>query len=926
MAGKMRKILGALLLVTAFMITQIPGSQTSAASSADFQVDNGILVKYVGTASTVSIPSEIKKIGAEAFAGNTNITSVSIGKNVKEIEYGAFRDCTSLTTVALPDSLETIGNGAFSNNISLKRIAFKGNVKNLGSGVFAGCNSLSTLSVDKNNPYFAVDGSALYSSDKSVLYCYFGGSNAEKYEMPSAVTKIMDYAFWGNEKLKEISLSSSLREISGYAFSNCKALGTINIPYSVRSIDTKAFENCIALAEAAIPSSVAYIHSTAFDGCANLTIKADEGTVAYDFYQSWKNSNRGRAVESSTATAVTDDNSVDESTTSDNSTDPNSGKVFVVGGSNQVVEMIKDTTDNASDTGNTSNQSSALNHPSNVDYIPPTDLLDAEEGVLGKTIVVGQQAVILMDSSLTVNSGSTYRNISAEEEMEVIQSFVDEEKGTSLPKYAIIGNSISAHAYYGSTALSAYSIPSNITSIGDFAFARSTITEITLPEGLKEIGYAAFYHCDNLATVNIPSSLTWVEPSAFSHTAWMSNWENNAGSGDFLIVGDGILLAYKGNSGFVEIPQGVKTIAPAVFSGHDEIQGVFLPDSLKVIGEEAFLNCSSLSDLQGGNFLKEIQDRAFQNTALRAVTLADTVESIGVGAFSCKEDGTERVVTFAGYKLPVLSATERSQRASNKELRRPAFEGNWTAVLFNEGVATEGTILEKGSLGFTGKVVVSNGDGQMKTLETIVQPVENESGIQINSALEEWPTEQVSANLPYDGKYTLTIQPGNQGRVQEAFQRIYGNSVPEMFVFDMTMVDYTGSVSLTRFGTRPLEVKVPLPGNISGSNLHVVALDEDGQLELLSSTLVQQVNEGTYVKFSTIHLSTFAIYAMGEDDSRLIEDGNVNYTSVSGKKDYSPNTGDNSIHPKWFIALGTGAIAMILILYRPQKRRYKRYK
>ena len=132
MAGKMRKILGALLLVTAFMITQIPGSQTSAASSADFQVDNGILVKYVGTASTVSIPSEIKKIGAEAFAGNTNITSVSIGKNVKEIEYGAFRDCTSLTTVALPDSLETIGNGAFSNNISLKRVAFKGNVRNVG--------------------------------------------------------------------------------------------------------------------------------------------------------------------------------------------------------------------------------------------------------------------------------------------------------------------------------------------------------------------------------------------------------------------------------------------------------------------------------------------------------------------------------------------------------------------------------------------------------------------------------------------------------------------------------------------------------------------------------------------------------------------------------------------------------------------------
>ena len=42
---------------------------------------------------------------------------------------------------------------------------------------------------------------------------------------------------------------------------------------------------------------------------------------------------------------------------------------------------------------------------------------------------------------------------------------------------------------------------------------------------------------------------------------------------------------------------------------------------------------------------------------------------------------------------------------------------------------------------------------------------------------------------------------------------------------------------------------------------------------------------------------------MGENGTIQIENGQI-LTTVSGKKDYSPNTGDNSIHPKWFVAIG----------------------
>ena len=428
---KLRRITLLLSLAAICLLFLIPTYKSSAADTNDFQVSRGTLIKYTGTASNVSVPDEVKKIGAEAFAENTYITSVRIGKNVKEIEYGAFRDCTALMTVSLADTVESIGNGVFSNNHALKRVSIGKNVKKIGSGAFAGCDSLTSVSVDKDNPYFTVADNCLYSKDKTVLYSYFGGSKKTEFDMPSTVTKVMDYAFWGNDSLKEVNLSSSLREISGYAFSNCQALTTVSIPYSVRSIDSKAFENCILLEEVEIPSSVSHIHYTAFDGCSRLIINAKQGTVAYEFYQGWKKADRGQLIVKAASVIVSDIENTDESSVSQNTVSGNEaeassqqtegGKVYVVGSKGQVTTKDKNPvqTFGSNGTGTSASSSEAVssetnraaNHPSNVDYIPQSDPLEyVEDGVAGQTIVVGQKAVILMDSSLRVNEGATGTN------------------------------------------------------------------------------------------------------------------------------------------------------------------------------------------------------------------------------------------------------------------------------------------------------------------------------------------------------------------------------------------------------------------------------------------------------------------------------------------------------------------------------------
>ena len=897
-----RKVIGALLLITALLVTQIPVVETSAAPSSDFQIDKTTLVKYTGTASTVSIPSSIKIIGSEAFAGNTTITAVTMGENVTAIEYGAFRDCTNLVNITFKDKLTTIENAVFSNNTSLKKITLPKNLKNLGSGVFAGCDNLKTINIDKNNPYFIYDKNGLYNKEKTLLYCYTEGAKSTQYSMPNTVIDIDEYAFWGNDSLKEISFSTNLRKIPSYAFSNCRSLLAVSVPYSVKEIHSKAFENCINLQKAMLPASVSYIHSTAFDGCPKLMISADSGSAAHEFYNNWKIANN---VDLNSSQKEEGNTVVDES-----------GNVYIVGSGGKLTKVDKN--NNSSYTYS----DDAIHDPSNVDYIPEYDpiLRKENDDVLAKTMIVGQSAVLMMDSRVQVVQGVNNREVLEEEETEAAgnEDAIDGKKGGALPKYAIVYDKITNYAYYGDTELTSYAIPTLITSIGDFAFARTNIKSIVIPKGVTTIGYAAFYHCDKLKEISIPSTVTWVEPSAFAHTAWLNAWAANTQTSDFLIVGDGILVAYKGSKKYIEIPETVETIAPACFIGHTEILGVKIPDSVTIIGEEAFKDCTSLREVHGAANVVKIQDRAFENTDLRELTLSKYVESIGVGAFY-SDDNQPKTVTFKGNNLPKLSFTDTTSRLSSG-LLKPAFSEQWTAVINNKDLTIGNTIFDNGKLGFSGKIAVRDEQGNIDVFATNYSKAAKSNSVVVTSQVSGWNSKLITATINYSGEFHLTLKDESENKVADAFKRIYGNKLPAMKVFDMTMTEDTDDVQLTHFGSKPLYVTVPLPTEIKGNTIHVVALDEDGQLEKLASTL--EAKDGkNYIKFSTNHLSVFAIYALGEDGSVQVADGNVTYTTPSSKKDYSPNTGDYSIHPKWFVAIGMSALAIALIAYKPKRRR-----
>lgn len=944
MGKKVRNLIGILLLITAIAVTQIPVSDVEAAptsSASDFQMDGTTLVKYNGTAEDVSVSNYVERIEAEAFAGNDHIRHVTIGDAVEVIGSGAFTECKNLTSISIPDSVKSIGNAAFSGCPSLREVNVGVGLAELGNGAFAGDYNLSDVHFDSSNPKFTCDDGAIYNKNgRNTLYQLLAGRRGDSYAMPSSVVKIKPYAFWGDYNLEKVNISSNAKEISAYAFSNCKNLKEVNISYSVKNIDMKAFEDCVRLREIEIPPSVGTIHSTAFDGCTRLEIQAEIGSVASRFAQ----------------TLVLDDIEVSEY---------------------EEAPGVSDVSGNDLDDDTVPQIVAPVDYYHEVSHMNAMEA-EEEDSVKGKTRVIGREAFILIDNAnATINVGSTGETIGGAPADDTPQ-YTDtvpglagsgDAKGGSFPKYTVVnGSVIAAQAYYDD-AMTTFDFPQGIVRIGEFAFARSSLQSVRIPDGVEEIDYAAFYHCDGLTDVVIPGSVREIAASAFDSTPWLSQWRQS-GSGDFLIVGDGILLAYKGSGGVVSVPAGVKQIGAEAFQNNTAVTGVMLPDSVEVIGEAAFENCSNLTSVEGGNYVREIRDRAYAGCPVDTVQVPVTVQKIGLRAYD--STGAQRaadggVVVFAGEELPKLSYEAASMKLYREDYRDLALKCRQIAVIPDSVDNLSGTVLDGALAGFEGvicKIAKEAASGENGTLQIVGRqgrgsmPAAGET-CKIDGmtyVLEEGtenlgsdvPPEEIregidvrlnSYSLPQDGmasavmegseeNYVLTIADSEEAKaaIGDVYKKIYGNKLPHnLCAYEIGMTEAETGIPITGLGKQSVEITLPLPKGVGEENLHVVCLDADGQLEEVESRVVS-VDGIDALTFSAKHFSPYGIYNYGNSMVVAdVKDGQAVFASL-GNKDASPDTGDYSIHPKWFFSAGLVCTAMALFFYRGGNRRRRKKK
>ena len=106
-------------------------------SSEFFDIQDGILVKYLGKTPWVEIPRGVHRIGMAAFKDHTALKSVTIPEGVTEIGPEAFSGCIALKKMELPKALRSIGPRAFVYCGALERIILPDGVET-GEGAFEG--------------------------------------------------------------------------------------------------------------------------------------------------------------------------------------------------------------------------------------------------------------------------------------------------------------------------------------------------------------------------------------------------------------------------------------------------------------------------------------------------------------------------------------------------------------------------------------------------------------------------------------------------------------------------------------------------------------------------------------------------------------------------------------------------------------------
>ncbi len=929
MNKKIAKTLGSLLLLTAVAVTQVPVSDVEAvASASDFQMDGNKLMKYSGTSEVVSIPDDVREIGEEAFAGNDNIIKVNIGGKVKSIGYRAFADCDSLRTIAVGDSVEEIGTAAFSNNKELTNVTLGTQVRKVGNGVFAGCSQLADLSVSAGNTFLMYSNGVLYDSEQTKVYALMPACERGAYTLPGTVTEIAGYAFWGNPYLEKVTLGSGLNEVSAYAFSNCINLKEVDIPLTVRGIGAKAFEDCVNLSSVSLPDSMAVINSTAFDGCPNVNFTATPGTYGAEFAAALQKSE----VEEVEYEDVQDAEVVDADkisnevgtgdTDTENTVQPDAGA---------------DTTPTP-DTGlNTNAGQEATPSPG---LVTETEIIN-NKTLLGESSIVSGRAVVFIDNrqSSVLSGGqqtgridlSNIGNEAAETEQSNISQMSEgdnfgslladnAQKGKDFPKYTVVGGTkIASQAFYQNSELSEYTIEEGITEIGEFAFARSGLTSVTIPEGVTKIGYGAFYHCDKLSEVILPDSVTEIDLYAFDQTPWVT--EMKTATYPYLIAGDGILIAYAGNDSVINIPDGVKQIGPGVFKEHMGIIAVNIPDTVEVICEEAFMNCRNLKTVNGGRNLVKVKDRAFMNCPLSQVVIPASMQEVGLGAYALV-NGTDTVV-FEGSTLPLLTMESSAMRLANQTYRTYAFNNIRNVIIPDDVSDFEGTVLEEGTYGYNGIIITQSGTQTADYRSGVLKETGSGVVIDLNSSSIKDTDNAMAAIAGNSDAYVLKITDSESAaeRISAAYGELYGGRTPAgLKAYDMSLYDDSGTVPITKLGRQYITVQFKLPADTATDNLHVVTLDQDGQLEALEHRILELEDE-TYIQFTTSHFSPLGIYSYSAVNGQaVVTNGQAVITSLSGNKDDTPDTGD-FIHPKWFLALGLFAGAVALFFYQGKRGR-----
>ena len=284
------------------------------------------------------------------------------------------------------------------------------------------------------------------------------------------------------------------------------------------------------------------------------------------------------------------------------------------------------------------------------------------------------------------------------------------------------------------TSVDEITVPDGITEIGNLAFkGLKSLKSVTLPQSLTTIGYGAFSGCTALESIVIPSGVTKLSEPVGSNNGLFYNCKNLKS------------VTIEGN--ITEIPEGT-------FEQCSELSEFTLPSSVTVIGDNAFEKCSSLTKLDLSN-VESIGEEAFRESGIEDVTNLDSLKTLEQMAFT-KCTALETIALPEGIESIGMSMFNGCTGLEQIVLPSTVPEGmDLTVTSSDETVATaafaDGKLTVTGVAAGTATITAQFMVGDYVVLEDscTVTVVVTEEGTEVIPAVEE-PVTEVNESIEDD--------------------------------------------------------------------------------------------------------------------------------------------------------------------------------